>query len=56
MNNLAWQGAGCVAALLFIAWCFWLSRPRKDKRPFIPNRDLNAHRITKKFTVGSDAK
>jgi cytochrome c-type biogenesis protein CcmH/NrfF len=42
-----------VAILLCCAIVLW-PRPRRGLR--ISNEELNAHRITPRFTVGSDAK
>lgn len=53
---MSWAPALIVAGIVLVLVCalvvFW---PRK--RPLrIDNRELNAHRITPKFSVGSDAK
>lgn len=45
----------------FVLWCFWslfwhLYDTHQENTRRISNETLNAHRVTTKFTVGSDAK
>jgi len=59
VSGLGWEWALCflgiayavisIAVIVFAKW-------HKNRYLRIPNAQLNAHRITLKFTVGSDAK
>jgi hypothetical protein len=59
MKNLSWEWALCflgiayvIVSIAVIAFAKW----HKNRYLRIPNAELNEHRITPKFSVGSDCK
>lgn len=59
MKDLSWQSGLILVGCAFIAlilvglvYALW----RADRRAFIPYQDINKHRITPSFRVGSDVK
>jgi hypothetical protein len=56
VNDMSWAPALILCGIVFIAiaWAYCYVASRSDK--FISNRDINEHKITPRFDVGSDIK
>ena len=52
----SWQFWLAITAGSFAGACFGISLWPRNRKTFIPYRELNKHRITPRFNVGSDAK